>query len=105
NRFCNSLVDRIVPGKPDSAAKSAIETTLGYQDDLIIMCEVYRLWAIEGDEKVKQVLSFGQTDSGVIVAPDIEMYRELKLRLLNGTHTLSCGLAFLSGFNTVKEAM
>lgn len=105
NRFCNSLVDRIVPGKPDSAAKSAIEAALGYQDDLIIMCEEYRLWAIEGDEKVKQVLSFGTCDEGVIVAPDIEMYRELKLRLLNGTHTLSCGLAFLSGFHTVKEAM
>lgn len=105
NRFCNSLVDRIVPGKPDSAAKSAIEAALGYQDDLLIMCEVYRLWAIEGDEKVKQALGFAQCDDGVIIAPDIEMYRELKLRLLNGTHTLSCGLAFLSGFQTVKEAM
>ena len=105
NHFCNSLVDRIVPGKPDAAAKSAIEAALGYQDDLLIMCEVYRLWAIEGDEKVKQVLSFAKCDDGVIIAPDIEMYRELKLRLLNGTHTLSCGLAFLSGFQTVKEAM
>ncbi|MBS1750665.1 MAG: tagaturonate reductase [Bacteroidetes bacterium] len=105
NHFCNSLVDRIVPGKPDSVVKTDIEATLGYQDDLLIMCEVYRLWAIEGDEKIKQLLSFGKTDAGVIVAPDIEMYRELKLRLLNGTHTLSCGLAFLSGFHTVKEAM
>jgi tagaturonate reductase len=24
---------------------------------------------------------------------------------LNGTHTLSCAVAYLSGFNTVKEAM
>jgi tagaturonate reductase len=69
------------------------------------MCEVYRLWAIEGDDKVKNILSFAPADSGVIIAPDIEMYRELKLRLLNGTHTLSCGFAFLSGFNTVKDAM
>ena len=69
------------------------------------MCEVYRLWAIEGDDKVKDILSFAPADSGVIIAPDIEMYRELKLRLLNGTHTLSCGFAFLSGFNTVKDAM
>jgi tagaturonate reductase len=29
----------------------------------------------------------------------------LKLRLLNGTHTLSCGLAFLARFQTVKDAM
>ncbi len=98
NRFCNSLVDRIVPGKPQ-------DETLPYTDDLTIMCEPYRLWAIEGDEKVKEVLSFHKADEGVIIAPDIEVYRELKLRLLNGTHTLSCGRAFLSGFATVKEAM
>lgn len=98
NNFCNSLVDRIVPGKPQ-------DETLPYADDLVIMCEPYRLWAIQGNEKVKKVLSFGETDSGVIVEPDIEIYRELKLRMLNGTHTLSCGLAFLSGFTTVKEAM
>lgn len=98
NCFCNSLVDRIVPGKPQ-------DENLPYTDDLVIMCEPYRLWAIEGDKRVKDVLSFQQQDSGVIIEPDIEVYRELKLRLLNGTHTLSCGLAFLSGFVTVKEAM
>jgi tagaturonate reductase len=41
----------------------------------------------------------------VIIESNIDKYRELKLRLLNGTHTLSCGLAFLSGYETVKEAM
>src|SRR6185312_1618251 len=49
--------------------------------------------------------SFEQVDDGVVIAPDIEKYRELKLRLLNGTHTLSCGLAHLSGFTFVKEGM
>ncbi|HRO47473.1 tagaturonate reductase [Agriterribacter sp.] len=105
NSFCNSLVDRIVPGKPAAETKQKIEEALGYTDELLIMCEVYRLWAIEGDDKVKKILSFAPADNGVIIAPDIAMYRELKLRLLNGTHTLSCALAFLSGFNTVKDAM
>jgi tagaturonate reductase len=105
NRFCNSLVDRIVPGKPDAGVISEMEEKLGYQDNLLIVSEVYRLWAIEGNEKVKEVLSFAQADSGVIIAPDIEIFRELKLRLLNGTHTLSCGIAFLSGVGTVKSAM
>jgi tagaturonate reductase len=41
----------------------------------------------------------------VVIEPNIDSYRELKLRLLNGTHTLSCGLAFLAGYDTVKEAM
>jgi tagaturonate reductase len=51
------------------------------------------------------MLSFAAADSRVVITPDITKYKELKLRLLNGTHTLSCGLAFLAGFRTVKEAM
>ncbi|NQX40215.1 tagaturonate reductase [Pedobacter steynii] len=105
NRFCNSLVDRIVPGKPDAKALSALEEELGYQDDLLVMTEPYRLWAIEGDDKVAEVLSFSMADQGMIVVEDIEIYRELKVRLLNGTHTLSSGIAFLSGIDTVKNAM
>lgn len=105
NRFCNSLVDRIVPGKPDSSLKNEIEGRLGYSDELLIMSEVYSLWAIEGDQEVADVLSFAQSDKGVVISKDINLFRELKLRLLNGTHTLSSGVAFLSGFDTVKNAM
>jgi len=105
NTFCNTLVDRIVPGKPSPAAKTALQNKFGYTDDLITMSEVYRLWAIEGDKKVASVLSFAEADSGVVIVPNIDMFKELKLRLLNGTHTLSCGLAFLAGFETVKTAM
>jgi tagaturonate reductase len=105
NSFCNSLVDRIVPGKPGHETVHAIETELGYTDSLLTMSEVYRLWAIEGGENVKAILSFAQADEGVVIEPDIDLYRELKLRLLNGTHTLSCGVALLSGLETVKNAM
>lgn len=105
NHFCNSLVDRIVPGKPDTNVIDVLQKQLGYKDDLLIMTEMYRLWAIEGDEKIKNILSFAEADDGVVIEQDIDLYRELKLRLLNGTHTLSCGLAFLSGCETVKDAM
>src|SRR5215213_9245740 len=67
NHFCNSLVDRIVPGKPAAADREALEAELGYQDQLLTMAEVYRLWAIEGDAHVKQVLSFAEADEGVII--------------------------------------
>jgi tagaturonate reductase len=105
NYFCNSLVDRIVTGMPGDNIKNEIENELGYKDQLITICEVYRLWAIEGDDHIKKILSFAQADEGVIIQPDIDLYRELKLRLLNGTHTLSCGVAFLAGIDTVKHAM
>jgi tagaturonate reductase len=105
NHFCNSLVDRIVPGAPDKETQARLQEEFGYQDELLSISEVYRLWAIEGNEHVKSVLSFHQADEGVVIEPNIDLYRELKLRLLNGTHTLSCGLAFLAGFTTVKEAM
>jgi tagaturonate reductase len=105
NHFCNSLVDRIVPGKPSADKKSLLEAQLGYQDDLITMSEVYSLWAIEGNQQVKEVLSFASVDERVIITDDITQFKELKLRLLNGTHTMSCGVAFLAGFTTVKQAM
>jgi len=106
NHICNSLVDRIVPGALPAAAQAAVEAQLGYTDKLMIMSEPYALWAIEtSSERVRKVLAFAPADSGVVLAPDINIFRELKLRLLNGTHTLSCGLAVLAGFDTVKEAM
>ena len=105
NHFCSSLVDRIVPGKPQGEEKAALEKDLGFSDDLALIAEPYRLWAITGDAKIKSICSFHEADAGVIIEPDITPYRELKLRLLNGTHTLTCGLAHLAGFTTVKEGM
>jgi tagaturonate reductase len=106
NEFCNSLVDCIVPGKLPAAELEEVEKKLQYRDELMIMSEPYRLWAIEtNSERTKNILSFHRSDSSVVLAPDINKFRELKLRLLNATHTLSCGLAHLSGFTTVKEAM
>ncbi|MEK7225353.1 MAG: tagaturonate reductase [Bacteroidota bacterium] len=105
NTFCNSLVDRIVPGKPNAEDTKKLEAALGYNDELLTMSEVFRLWAIEGDEKVKEVLSFYRADDAVVITPDITLFKELKLRLLNGTHTFNCGTAFLSGFNITREAV
>ena len=107
NDFCNSLVDRIVPGKPSTEDKKKAEELLGYSDELMIMSECYRLWAIETSrEKSRETLSFSKADEeGVVIVDDINKFRELKLRLLNGTHTFSTGLAIVGGFTTVKEAM
>lgn len=110
NTFCNSLVDRIVPGAPDSVTHRNIEGQLGYDDALLTISESFRLWAIEVPpsadlEQVRSVLSFHAADRGIYIQDSITLFRELKLRLLNGAHTLSCGLAFLAGCGTVREAM
>jgi tagaturonate reductase len=105
NCFCNSLADRIVPCQPDVEFLSSVENDLGYTDKLLVMSEEYGLWAIEGDEHVKEILSFVKADERVVIKPDIKQHFELKLRLLNGTHALSCGVAFFSGYETVQEAI
>ena len=105
NHFCSSLVDRIVPGRPDRSLQLEIEEDMGYHDELLTVAEVYRLWAIEGDAEIRELLSFSEVDEGVVVEPNIDLHRELKMRLLNGTHTLSCAPAFLAGCETVKHAM
>jgi tagaturonate reductase len=103
-KFCSSLVDRIVPGKPQGEELKSLYDHLGYEDGLIIKSEVYKLWAIEGED-LEEVLSFFEADSGVKLSRNIEKYRELKLRLLNAPHTLLSGMAYLSGFKYVKDAL
>jgi len=106
NDFCNSLVDRIVPGALKKQEQVAFEQMAGYTDALTIMSEPYSLWAIESSsDKTKNILSFSKIDDTVVITPDINKYRELKLRLLNATHTFSCALAYLSGFDLVYESM
>ena len=103
-KFCSSLVDRIVPGKPNNEEADKLFVKLGYRDNLIIKAEVYRLWAIEG-ENIEDFLGFSEADNGVKIAKNIEKFRELKLRLLNAPHTLLSGMAYLSGFRLVKDAL
>jgi len=106
NDFCSSLVDCIVPGKLPANEQDQFEQKVGYQDSLAIMSEPYRLWAIEtSSEKTAAILSFAAADARVILAPSINKYKEIKLRLLNATHSLCCGVAILSEFLTVRDAL
>nr|WP_068890341.1 tagaturonate reductase [Pedobacter panaciterrae] len=106
NDFCNTLVDRIVPGVIAGSEKLELEKELGYNDDLMIMGETFGLWAIETiSERSKEIMSFSKAFENVYVVPNIDKFRELKLRLLNGSHNLSCAIGVVAGFKTVKEAM
>ncbi len=106
NDFCNTLVDRIVTGNLPQNEQTQLETQLGYKDHLLITSEPFALWAIEtSKQSTLDELSFSQVDASVVVSTSIAKFRELKLRLLNGTHTFCCALAILAGFETVKAAM
>ncbi|UBM57594.1 tagaturonate reductase [Marinilongibacter aquaticus] len=105
NKFCSSLVDRIVPGKPKDDELKELYHELGYEDGLLIKAEAYKLWAIEGDDEIEERLSFADGDPGVIIQKKITQYRELKLRMLNAPHIMMSGICYLSGFETVKDAM
>ena len=103
-QFCNSLVDRIVPGLPDDDELEAAFKTIGWHDNLITVAEPYRIWAIEGAPELADKLGFAQ-DPQIVVATDIAPYRIRKIRLLNGGHTLSVPLGLLSGCTTVLDNM
>jgi tagaturonate reductase len=105
NRFCNSLVDRIVPGTPANEVLQQHWQKLGYEDRLLTCAEVYSLWAIQGDETIRQRLAFPAVNPTIIVANDITPYRERKVRILNGTHTLTVPAAFLLGNRIVLDNM
>jgi tagaturonate reductase len=103
--FCNTLVDRIVPGAPPRAEIERFERVHGYRDGMLTSCESYALFAIEGDDGLRARLRFPGEDPRVVVAPDIRPYRERKIRLLNGGHTIVVPVALLAGLATVRDAV
>ena len=102
--FCNTLVDRIVPGVVGSQDADRIERVFGYHDSLITACEPYALFAIQGSDELRARLRFPGDDARIIVTPNIEPYRDRKVRILNGAHTALVSVALLAGFRTVREA-
>jgi tagaturonate reductase len=104
NHFCNTLVDRIVSGYPaDRAAAIAAET--GHEDPLLVAGEYYHSWVISGPELVAQELPFGKTDLNVTFTNDLDAYREIKVRILNGAHTSIVPTGYLAGLEAVGDVM
>ena len=102
--FCNTLVDRIVPGGVSSAEDKRLESELGFHDALLTSCEPYALFAIQGDEQLRERIGFADSDARIVVTPDIEPYHQRKVRLLNGGHTIIVPAALLAGLETVRDA-
>ncbi|KAA6450618.1 tagaturonate reductase [Bacillus swezeyi] len=103
NVFCNTLVDRIVPGFPKKNAHQ-LEKAAGYRDSLIVTAEPYHLFVIDGPDWLQDELPFQQAGLNVEFVHDVAPYRVRKVRILNGAHTAMTPVAYLSGLDTVREA-
>lgn len=101
--FCNTLVDRIVPGFPKDNIK-AIQADLGYEDNLVVAGEYFHLWAIEAPQPVREKYPFDKAGLNVVWLEDMTKFRDKKVRILNGSHTALVPVGLLSGYQTVKEA-
>ena len=104
NTFCNTLVDRIVPGFPRDTIKE-IQTTIGFDDNLVVQAEPFHLWVIEGPAAVQEHLPTAKAGLDVKFVTDLTPYRTQKVRILNGAHTTLVPVAYLAGFRTVRESI
>ncbi|MEX0883012.1 MAG: tagaturonate reductase [Cyclobacteriaceae bacterium] len=104
NVFCNTLVDRIVPGYPMESAK-AIQESLGYQDEQMVMAEPFHFWAIQGPEWLGDVFPTKNSNLDVRVVRNLAPFRTRKVRILNGGHTALVPFAYLKGQRFVREAV
>lgn len=108
NIFCNTLVDRIVPGRVTNKEQyAAMEEANGYHDDLLDVGECFGVWIIEGPEELNDRLPFNKAglQDFVKVVPDVAPYKKRKVRILNGAHTGFVLGAYLSGQEIVRDCM
>ncbi|QCX40339.1 tagaturonate reductase [Aureibaculum algae] len=104
NIFCNTLVDRIVPGYPRDKME-AITKELGYKDNLVVEGEQFHLWVIEGPETVKKEFPSEACGLNVLFTNNMEPYRTRKVRILNGAHTALVPVGYLYGIDRVRESL
>ena len=105
NHFYNTLVDRIVPGFPKKDL-DFYKKELPFDDQLIVTCEPFFLWVIEGNPKLLEIFPVDQLKKiDVKVVPDLVIYRTRKVRILNGSHTTLVPVGLLHGTPTVSETL
>ena len=103
--FCDTLVDRIVPGFPRENI-AEIKEEIGFDDNLVVKAEFYHLWAIGGPgyQEVQRRLPLDKAGLHVIFMPTIKQFRDKKVRILNGSHTGMVPIGLQLGCETVMDA-
>lgn len=99
--FPSSMVDRIVPAATDGTRARAA-AILGVRDALAIDTEPFMQWVIEDDFPTGRP---AWDKAGAVFARDVAPYEKMKLRMLNGSHTLIAHLGILHGLEFVRDVM
>jgi fructuronate reductase len=99
--FPSTMVDRIVPAvTPDTLAQVAQQS--GVQDPAAVACEPFRQWVIE-DNFVAGRPAWEQ--AGAELVNDVLPFEEMKLRMLNGSHSFLAYLGYLAGYPHISDCM
>jgi fructuronate reductase len=99
--FPSTMVDRIVPATTD-ADRESVASALGVSDAWPVVTEPFTQWVVEDS------FTMGRPrieESGAELVADVAPYELMKLRLLNGSHSTLAYLGYLSGYETVAQAM
>ncbi|MCL9777246.1 fructuronate reductase [Vibrio methylphosphonaticus] len=99
--FPCTMVDRIVPAATEETLNEITEL-LGVQDPCGIACEPFRQWVIEDN------FVAGRPDwnlAGAEFVADVVPYEEMKLRMLNGSHSFLAYLGYLGGYAHISDTM
>ena len=99
--FPSSMVDRITPAATEATLKDAALLT-GCTDLAAVETEPFSQWVIEDD------FPTGRPDwaaGGALFVKDVEPYELMKLRMLNGSHSMLAYAGFLSGRKYVRDVM
>lgn len=100
--FPCTMVDRIVPAMTEESFAD-IQAYLGTEDKGAIVTEAYRQWVIEDDFTMGRP-QWDKVDGALFVS-DVQPYEEMKLRMLNGSHSILAYLGYLAGYETIDACM
>ena len=99
--FPSCMVDRIVPAtRPEDRAH--VSAALGVKDAWPVITEPFTQWVIEDRFPAGRPR---WEDAGATMVPDVHPWEQMKLRLLNGSHSNIAYLGQLAGWATVPEAI
>lgn len=99
--FPGTMVDRIVPAATETSL-AEITQELGVEDPCAISCEPFIQWVVEDN------FVAGRPEweaAGVQMVKDVLPWEQMKLRMLNGSHSFLAYLGYLAGYAHINECM